>query len=854
MRQMWLNGLIGFLGLTALLALFVAGTLRATTERDVAEAWRTHTLHVLIDAQQLKLLATSMPESDTRGQQTASVGARREQFVTLLEKIGHETADNPRQRANIATYSAALARSPGVVPGVAQTALADRMISEEVRLLGQRTALAQETASAARRFTWIMTIFSIVLLVLSVLLGVLALRREIAKRLAEKELLKAAAEDRALFELETLGIAQADSGSRCLIKVNDRLCDITGYSADDLRTMTIDDLRVPHTTIPTEAGPNESGPNEADFDTLLAGGGPVLVDRLLRRKDGSTFLARLNMTLARGPDATPLRAIVMIKDISERRITGALLQTILEASPGLIYAKDLEGRMILANSATLALIGKPWSEVDGRTDAEFLSVTEEGLAIMALDRRLMDDGTTITVEEPVTWPDGTQGIWLSIKAPMRDAHGGTIGMVGISIDITARILAEAELREINETLSLRVTEAVAAREIALAQLHEVQKLETIGRLTGGVAHDFNNLLTPIIGGLDLIQRRLPDADDKVRRLLSGALQAGERARVLVARLLTFSRRQRLEPKAVRLEDLLDGLSDLISRSAGPMVAVDIDVQAELAPVLIDSAQFELVLLNLAANSRDAMPEGGTLRIEVQEFPVGVAEDGLTAGRYVRLSVIDDGQGMDEQTLSRAIEPFFSTKAQGKGAGLGLSMAHGFAAQSGGALRISSSISNGTRVDILLPETESVVECETVERTAVEDEECRPLRVLLVDDEELVRQATASLLNDLGHDVMQASSGLEALAMIESGPSFDLLVTDYLMPGMNGAELADNARKVRAGIPVLLITGFANLAETSRIDLAWLAKPFRQTDLAVRIRRLIQAHDDLENGKSGQEFA
>ncbi|MDB5714205.1 MAG: hypothetical protein JWO15_1602 [Sphingomonadales bacterium] len=829
MRRVWLNGLLGLIGLSALLILFATGAIRATTDRDVAESWRTHTLQVLIDAQRLKYLATSVPHV---------------QLATLLQKISRETIDNPRQRANVASYGAVLERLPNGVSAIARTALADRMISEEVRLLGQRTQTAKSSAVASRHFTFGLTIFSVAMLALCAVLGVLAQRREVGRRRAEKQVLRAAAEDRALFELEALGIAQADPVSGRLAKVNERLSEITGYSIDRLLTMTIDDLR----------GPDIDNPDHESFAGLLAGGGPLLVDRRFRRRDKSTFLARVNVTLACGPDGTPLRAIVLVKDISERRTTGALLQTILEATPGLIYAKDLDGRMILANSATLALFGKPWSEVDGRTDAEILSVAEEGLAIMARDRMLMADGATIIVEEPVTWPNGTRGIWLSTKAPMRDANGETIGMVGISVDITARKLAEAELRQINETLSLRVANAVAAREVALVQLHEVQKLETIGRLTGGVAHDFNNLLTPIIGGLDLIQRRLPDADDKVKRLLSGAQQAGERARVLVARLLTFSRRQRLEPKPVDLDEMLDGLRDLIARSVGPTITVTIDVQADIAPVLIDPAQFELVLLNLAANSHDAMPEGGTLLIEAREQVLSIEEKGLAPGRYVCVSIVDDGSGMDEQTVQRAIEPFFSTKAQGKGAGLGLSMAHGFAAQSGGVLLIGSSMGRGTRVDILLPETEMVVERAISNGVATVPGKCRPLKILLVDDEELVRQATASLLTDLGHDVVQASTGLQALELIEAGTHFDMLVTDYLMPGMNGAELADRARLLRARFPVLMITGFANLAEKQRTDLAWLAKPFRQDDLAARIARLIRTHDNLEEGEDTQIIA
>jgi PAS domain S-box-containing protein len=665
-----------------------------------------------------------------------------------------------------------------------------------------------------------------------------------SQRETEARLVRSEVDERAIFDLMTLGIAQADPLSRHLIRVNARLCEITGYSANELGTMTIDAL----------TAPEDLSATEAEFTQLIAGDDPLFVDKKLRRKDGSTLQARINVSLARGPDGAPLRAIVMIKDVTERRqneielkTTGTLLHTILEASPGLIYAKDTEGRMILANAATLALTGKTWPEVEGKTDAEFLSIPEEGRAIVLSDRKMMEDGVPIVVEEPVTWPDGTAGYWLSTKSPMRDDKGAVIGMVGISLDITARKLAEAELRHINKTLSVRIADAVAAREVALAQLHEAQKLETIGQLTGGVAHDFNNLLTPIMGGLELLQRRLPNADDKIQRLLSGALQAAERARVLVARLLTFSRRQKLEPRAVALEALLDGMQDLIAQSVGPAIRVSVTAAPGIPPVLVDPAQFELTLLNLAVNSRDAMPDGGTLRFEADEVAEGSQGDSLPCGRYVRLSVIDDGIGMDEPTLRRAVEPFFSTKVQGKGTGLGLSMAHGLAAQSGGSLQITSSMGKGTRVDILLPATEFAIDPEQRSLSGEEPDECRTLKILLVDDEELVRRATASMLIDLGHDVTQAASGVEALGLIKAGYSCDLLVTDYLMPGMNGAELADKARKAHPMLPVLVITGFANLAEGARKDLAWLAKPFRQADLAKSTASVTQANEPVETG-------
>ena len=402
-------------------------------------------------------------------------------------------------------------------------------------------------------------------------------------------------------------------------------------------------------------------------------------------------------------------------------------------------------------------------------------------------------------------------------------------------DITERRRAELALLNLNETLERRVEEAVAERAAATAKLHEAQKLETLGQLTGGVAHDINNLLTPITGALDLLNRRHSDRDERTARLIDGALQSAERARVLVSRLLGFARRQALVTRPVDIPSLLEGMRDLMTSSIGSIIELRIVAPEHLPPALADANQLELAILNLCVNSRDAMPSGGVLTVAAEPAVIGPGSmSNLKPGAYVRLSVIDTGEGMDETTLAKAIEPFFSTKDVGKGTGLGLSMVHGLAAQLGGAFVITSSPGKGTRADLYLPVTDG--EAQSMQRSALNPvSSLRPLSVLLIDDEELVRAGTAEMLRDLGHTVHEADGGAEALGKLAQGLEVDAVVTDYMMPRMNGADLAERLKELNPGLPILVITGYAG--SDLELRLPQLAKPFRQSDLAAALDAL-----------------
>lgn len=409
-------------------------------------------------------------------------------------------------------------------------------------------------------------------------------------------------------------------------------------------------------------------------------------------------------------------------------------------------------------------------------------------------------------------------------------------------DISARRAVEQDLRDLTASLEHRVEAATAERETALAKLHEAQKLETLGQLTGGVAHDFNNLLTPITGVLDLLNRRYGAQDERAGRLIGGALESAERARLLVQRLLGFARRQALQTRSVDLAGLLDGMRDLIASSIGATVELHLRIDPALPPTLVDPNQLELALLNLCVNARDAMPGGGTLTLAAEPTALGPGEvPQVTPGMYVRISVIDTGTGMDEATMARAIEPFYSTKEVGKGTGLGLSMVHGLASQLGGGFRLSSSPGEGTRVALWLP----VASGRPAERGASADEHLpvsRALSVLLVDDEPLVRSATAEMLRELGHRVREANSGPDALAQLAEH-RVDILITDYKMPRMDGAELARRAKEISPALPILLITGYTGPAENAP-DLPRLDKPFRRSDLANAINSTVDPDSNV----------
>jgi signal transduction histidine kinase len=410
--------------------------------------------------------------------------------------------------------------------------------------------------------------------------------------------------------------------------------------------------------------------------------------------------------------------------------------------------------------------------------------------------------------------------------------------------------SRAALQELNSELEARIDQRTREREQALAQLFEAQKVDTIGKLTGGVAHDFNNLLMAMLGSLELLKKRMV-GDASAQRLIDNALKGAERGAALTQRLLAFARRQQLRPEPINVAELVGGMRDLIARSVGPSIDIAEDFGSPLAPVLADANQLELALMNLALNARDAMPDGGTLTISAQEAMVeGGSDLGLAPGRYIRLSVADTGVGMDEATRARAAEPFFTTKGTGKGTGLGLSMVHGLAAQSGGSLRIESRLGEGTRIDLFLPKAERSRARRIRDSAQTTFDLAGRAVILLVDDDALVSDGTAAMLEDLGHEVIEASSAAAALSLLDASPDVDLVITDYAMPGMTGIEFAKLVRDRYPTLPIVLATGYAELPPGlgEGLDLPRLSKPFLQRDLANIIARQRRPADQAEAGR------
>lgn len=449
-----------------------------------------------------------------------------------------------------------------------------------------------------------------------------------------------------------------------------------------------------------------------------------------------------------------------------------------------------------------------------------------------------------------------QYYWLEANGRVELAADGTpLSFPGVLLDIETRRAVEAErdratsaLRSLNDTLEQRVAERTAELMHAEEQLRHSQKMEAVGQLTGGLAHDFNNLLAGISGSMELMQTRLAQGRiSELDRYVTGAQGAVKRAAGLTQRLLAFSRRQTLDPKPATLNRLVSGMQDLVTRSVGPTIEVETALAGGLWTTFVDIGQLENALLNLCLNARDAMPDGGKLTIETGNrwFDERASRQrGLSSGQYVSLCVSDTGTGMTPDVVERAFDPFFTTKPTGQGTGLGLSMVHGFAGQSGGTARIYSELGKGTMICIYLPrhlgdaETADDMSSPTVTPRASGHE-----TILVVDDEPLVRMVAVEILEELGYHVLEADDGMSAMRIMNSGQPIDLLVTDVGLPGgMNGRQLADAIRATRPDLRVLFVTGYAENAVLNHGHLDHgmhvMTKPFLGDAFARRVKDLL----------------
>ncbi|MBR0799794.1 PAS domain S-box protein [Bradyrhizobium jicamae] len=523
------------------------------------------------------------------------------------------------------------------------------------------------------------------------------------------------------------------------------------------------------------------------------------------RKIGEARLKELNETLERR--------------ISEVLAERKVLADIVEGTDAFVQVVDLDFRWLAINKASAEEFEKIFG-VRPHAGQCMLDLLEhlpaEREAVRAVWARALS-GEEFT-EVGAFGDAGRERRHYEMKYnTLRNGEGERIGAYQFVYDVTERIREQERLARAEE------------------QLRQGQKMEAMGQLTGGVAHDFNNLLTPIVGALDALQRR-GAGGEREQRLIAGAMQSAERAKTLVQRLLAFARRQPLQAKPSHVGDLMRGMGELIASTSGPQVRVSVEIEQNLPAATVDENQLEMALLNLAVNARDAMPGGGTLRITADAQPVGTGHRAnLKPGRYVRLSVADTGVGMDDTVKARAIEPFFSTKGIGKGTGLGLSMAHGLASQLGGALTIESRLGLGTNIEIWLPSTDEPVQAESQQQASMPSGATLGT-ALLVDDEDLVRATTADMLTDLGYAVLEAASAEEAIQLIGGGVKPRLLITDHLMAGMNGTDLARLVLSELPGTQVLLVSGYAE-SEGVEPDLPRMVKPFSSNELAAKLASL-----------------
>jgi len=476
-----------------------------------------------------------------------------------------------------------------------------------------------------------------------------------------------------------------------------------------------------------------------------------------------------------------------------------------------IYMLDPTGIVTSWNAGAQRLKGYASAEILGQHFSRFYTEEDRrnGVPQRALETALREGRF-----EKEGWRvrKGGDRFWANVIIdPIRNDDGILIGFAKITQDITERRNTQIELEQAREAL------------------FQSQKMDAIGQLTGGVAHDFNNLLMAIISSLEIVGKRLPD-DPKITPFLDNAMQAAQWGAALTQRMLAFARRQELEAVPVDIPALVQGMSDLLQRALGPQISIALRFPLALPRARADANQLETALLNLAVNARDAMPQGGPITIEAREERVTKKTGTLSPGSYICLAVIDAGEGMDEVTLARAIEPFFTTKGIGKGTGLGLPMVHGLAAQFGGHFILKSEPGRGTTAEIWLPVADEPVE-KAKAAARPEPSPTRPLVVMAVDDDALVLMNTAAMLQELGHTVIEAASGMEALERLRDGAAVDLIITDQAMPRMTGTQLIAAVRAEFETLPIILATGYAELPSGLDAAVLRLAKPFRQRDLA-----------------------
>lgn len=543
------------------------------------------------------------------------------------------------------------------------------------------------------------------------------------------------------------------------------------------------------------------------------------------RKDGTHFWCHVVIDPIFSPSGQLLGFAKITRDLTDRKMAEETLKQseqqfrllVQGVTDYAIYMLSPEGRVTSWNPGAQRIKGYKPDEVIGKHFSMFYTPEDREIGE---PQRALETAVREGRFENKSWrlrKDGTRFLAHVVVDAIRGDTGTLLGFAKITRDVTEATQAQQALEKTREAL------------------FQAQKMQAIGQLSGGIAHDFNNLLTVILGNLEIVRKRLGD-DPKVSRLLENATQGALRGVSLTQQMLAFARRQELKTEPVEIPKLVQGITGLLRSSLGPGIRIETQFPEDLQAVLADSNQLELALLNLATNARDAMPEGGSVTISAEPEVVLEQHDStMAAGRYVCLRVTDTGEGMDAETLASATDPFFTTKGLGKGTGLGLSMVHGFIEQLGGRFILKSPQGQGTTAELWLPVAIDGVAAKPLGPIASTETVPR-LSVLVVDDDSLVRTSTVLLLEDLGHRVVSATSGAQALELFDQGEVIDLMITDMAMPQMSGAQLAHAVRLLKPDLPIILATGYAERLEGFAAELPRLSKPFNQMNLVEIIAR------------------
>ncbi|MET0776146.1 MAG: PAS domain S-box protein [Pseudomonas mandelii] len=546
------------------------------------------------------------------------------------------------------------------------------------------------------------------------------------------------------------------------------------------------------------------------------------------RKDGTHFWCHVVIDPIFDPTGKLLGFAKITRDLTDRKMAEEILKQseqqfrllVQSVTDYAIYMLAPDGRLTNWNQGAQRIKGYRPEEVIGQHFSIFY--TPEDLEA-GEPQRALETATREGRFENKAWrvrKDGTRFFAHVVVDPIWGETGTLLGFAKITRDITEATQAQKVLEQTREAL------------------FQAQKMQAIGQLSGGIAHDFNNLLTVILGNLEIVRKRVGD-NPKVTRLVDNATQGALRGVSLTQRMLAFARRQELKSESVEIPALVEGISGLLRSSLGPSVQLETRFSPDLVPVMADVNQLELAVLNLATNARDAMPNGGKIVIGTRTEEIADQSTLLLEpGRYVCLSVADTGEGMDEVTLASAMDPFFTTKGVGKGTGLGLSMIHGFLEQLGGRFILKSQKDIGTVAELWIPAATAAA----LNQPAAAQVEAPPvaqLCVMVVDDDSLVLTSTGLLLEDLGHRVISAVSGAQALELFKLEQNIDLVITDMAMPQMNGAQLAQAIRTLKPDVPIILATGYAERLEGFATALPRLSKPYTQLNLVEVIAQAMK---------------